>query len=45
MTGNSQHRLRKSKPYLTKLIDFYDEMTGSINKEDGIDERMRCNLP
>lgn len=44
MTGNSQHTFIKSKPYLTRLIDFYDEMIGSVNKGEGIDKRMQSNL-
>lgn len=44
MTGNSQHTFIKSKPYLTRLIAFYDEMIGSVDKGEGIDERMQSNL-
>jgi len=45
VTGNSQHRLLKNKPYLTKLTAFYDEMIGLVDKREGMDEKMRCNLP
>lgn len=33
LAGNSQHRLLKSKPHLTKLTAFYDETAGSVNEE------------
>lgn len=44
VTGNSQRGFIKSKPYLTKLTAFYDEMIGSVDNGEGTDERMECYL-
>lgn len=37
MTRNSQCGFRKEKSLLTKLIAFYDEMTGSVDKRRPVD--------
>lgn len=36
MTEQNQQGFLKGKFYLTKLLDFFEEMTSSINKEEPV---------